>query len=77
MSSQGRQSVRCVQTDDDDGRIQEYTDQAGIENAIWSNIHQKRFYLAEEAPICQEPLQGDFGYCAQTEAGRAVLVGDY
>jgi hypothetical protein len=59
------------------GQIREYSDQTGIEKAIWSNIHHKRFYLAEEAPICQPPLWREFGYCAQTAGGRAVLNGTY
>jgi hypothetical protein len=62
---------------DPDGGLSEYTDQTGIENAIWDNIRHWQFYLAEEVPICQSPLQEEFGYCARTAVGRAVLVGKY
>ena len=40
-----------------------------MEEAIWSEIHGKRFYLAEQAPI--------FGYMANTEAAEEVLQGSY
>jgi hypothetical protein len=70
--SQRGQSVQRIQVETAGGEIREYYDQTGIEKAIWSNIHHKRFYLAEEAPICQPPLWREFGYCAQTAAGRAV-----
>ncbi len=33
--------------------VDEYTTQATMQEAIWSNIHYKRFYMAEEAPICR------------------------
>jgi hypothetical protein len=66
-----------VQVKDNDGKMQEFTNQTCIKNAIWSNIYQKWFYLAEEAPICQKPLWGNFGYSAQTAAGRAVLAGAF
>ncbi len=54
-----------------------FNTQAGIHEAIWSNIHCKRFYLAEEAPICTSPLREAFGYNADTEAGEEVLSGTY
>ncbi len=41
------------------------------------NIHRKRFYLAEEAPICSGPLRGQFGYNTTTPTARAILVGTY
>ena len=77
MAGQRGQSVQRVQAEDESGTVVEFSDQSGIENAIWSNIHHRRFYLAEEAPICQPPLRDEFGYCAQTTAGRAVLAGTY
>ena len=39
----------------------EYTTQEGVQSAIFENIHQKRFYLAEEVPICNSYLQEKFG----------------
>ena len=48
-----------------------------MENAIWDRIHKKRFHLAEQAPICQGQLRGDFGYLANTPATSQVLAGTY
>jgi hypothetical protein len=42
-----------------DDQYTEYTTQESVHKAIWSNIHYKRFYLAEEAPICQGQLCQD------------------
>lgn len=44
---------------------------------MWSEIHGKRFYLAEQAPICQGHLRGEFGYMANTKAAEEVLAGSY
>ena len=55
----------------------EYDSKDGVEKAILQNIHGegKRFYQAEEAPICRGRLRGQFGYNANTAAARAVLDG--
>lgn len=77
MGAQQGQSVQRVQVEDQDGGLREFLDQTGIENAIYENIYHQWFYLAEEAPICQPLLRDNFGYCARTAAGRAVLEGSY
>ena len=77
MQGQNGRSVQAVQVEQADGTIVEHTNQADIEEAIWSNIHRRRFFLAEEAPICQGQLRGEFGYSANTAASRAVLEGTY
>jgi len=59
--SRGR-SVSMVQVEDTTGNIVEHTTQQTIHAAIWDEIHRKRFFLAEEAPICQGRLRGEFGY---------------
>ena len=48
-----------------------------MENAIWDRIHKKIFHLAEQAPIYQGQLRGDFGYLANTPATNQVLYGTY
>lgn len=73
---QGR-SVQSVQVELEDGVIEEYSGQEDVQEAIWSNIHQKRFYLAEQAPICAGELREEFGYNADTLAASAVLNGVY
>ncbi len=53
-------------TEQEDGTVIEHSSQEDLQNAIWTNIHRKRFYLAEEAPLCSGPLRGQFGYNAIT-----------
>ena len=40
-------------------------------------MYQKRFYLAEEAPICQRELLGEFGYNGVLPSANAVLETRY
>ena len=39
-----------------DGKVEEFEGQSAVEQAIWDGIHNKRFYLAEQAPICKGSL---------------------
>ena len=55
------------------GGIREHEGQGRVEEAIFSNIHDQRFDLAEHAPICRGKLRGEFGYHATTRAGSIVL----
>ncbi len=57
--------------------IREYMGQEEVHTEIWSNIHRKHFYLAEQAPICAGTLQEEFGYNANTFAAEQVLKGEY
>ena len=41
------------------------------------NIHRKRFFLAETAPICSGALCGQFGYNATSRTAKAILDGTY
>jgi hypothetical protein len=66
MKKQSGGSVRVVQVEDDEGEVVEFTTQAELHEAIWSNIHRRQFYLAEEAPICSAPLREEFGYNADS-----------
>lgn len=77
MQQQSGRSVQSVQVEQENGEVVEHVNQGDIEEAIWTNIHRRRFYLAEEAPICQGTLRGEFGYSANTAASRAVLLGEY
>ena len=40
-------------------------------------MHDERFCLAEEAPICNGKLKGEFGYLARTDVVKKVLNGTY
>jgi hypothetical protein len=64
MTKQTGGSVQSVQVEDEDGNIEKFIMQEEEHEAIWSNIHQKWFYLAEEAPICHSLLWETFGYNA-------------
>ena len=75
-NSQGG-NVRLVQIEGDLGEIDEATTQQTLHESIWDNIHCKRFYLAEQVPICQGGLRGDFGYTAFSPTSRKVLEGRY
>ena len=72
-------SARVVSEESEagDGEVTEYEGQTAVEQAIWNGIHNKRFYLAEQAPICQGPMREAFGYLATTIAARQVLEGSY
>ncbi len=48
-----------------------------MKNTIFSEIHEKRYTLAGEAPICKGELFNQFGYTANTPASKAVLNGMY
>ena len=48
-----------------------------LHQAIWEEVHKKRFHLAEQAPICSGQLRGDFGYLANTSAAEHALEGTY
>jgi hypothetical protein len=50
-----------VQVEKEDGTLDEFSTKEEVQCAIWENIHRKRFYLAEEAPICSGNLRGMFG----------------
>jgi hypothetical protein len=48
-----------------------------VEAAIFREVHDKRYTMAKEAPICSRRLFDNFGYVANTPASRAVLDGTY
>jgi hypothetical protein len=70
-------SVSLVQVENEDGGVSEFNSQKEVQDAIWSNIHRKRYHLAEEAPICKGHLRGAFGYNAHSKAGKQVLEETY
>ena len=70
-------SVRSVQIERDRGAIDEATTQQIVQKAIWDEIHRKRFYLAEQAPIFQGSLRGDFGYKSCPPTAKKVFEGRY
>ena len=70
-------SARIVSEDIGEGEVIEHEGKSAVEQAIWNEIHRKRFYLAEQAPICKGDMRTAFGYLATTVAARQVLEGSY
>jgi hypothetical protein len=72
-------SVRrvLVENGDQEGTLTENTTQESVQQAIFDNIHRKRFFLAEAVPICTSRLRGQFGYNAVTRTAKAILKGSY
>ncbi len=66
-----------VQVEQVEGPVKEINSKEEIQKAIWDNNHRKRFYLAEEAPICSSPLRGAFGYNSVTPTAKAIPEGSY
>jgi hypothetical protein len=66
--------VRQVLVEDEEqGTLTELITQESVQEAIFDNIHQKQFSLAEAAPTCNWPLQGLFGYNAVTIKAQQIL----
>jgi hypothetical protein len=71
-------SVRRVLVEnEDESTLVEHVTRESIEEAIFNNIHRKRFFLAEAAPACNGRLRGLFGYNAATVTAERILNGDY
>ncbi len=66
-----------VDSGDQSGLLTENVTQETVQEAIFNNIHRKRFFLAESAPICTGNLRGRFGYNAVTKTAKAILNGKY
>ena len=75
MAKAKGRSVRTVQTSTEDGEVTEHCTQESVQHAIWNEIHGQRFYLAEQAPICQGRLRGEFGYKAFSPTAKSILDG--
>lgn len=57
--------------------LTEHVTQESVQEAVFNNIHRKRFYLAEGAPACNERLRGLFQYNATTVTAQQILQGQY
>ena len=60
MQKQRGRSARVVSGEQEGGEVVEHTGQSAVEQAIWNGIHHKRFYLAEQASICQGSMREAF-----------------
>ncbi len=66
-----------VEDPNHEGQEVKHTVQESVQQAIFNNIHRKRFFLAKDAPICQGKLRGWFGYNSVSETAGAVLDGTF
>jgi hypothetical protein len=48
-----------------------------VEQSIFSEVHEKHYTLAGEAPICNGALFQTFGYTPSTPPSKADLDGSY
>jgi hypothetical protein len=71
------QSVRAVQVEDGAGGVIDYDTEETVQEAIINEVHCKWYNLAEEAPICQGGLRGQFGYISTSATAKTVLDGTY
>jgi hypothetical protein len=69
--------VQAVQVEDGAGGVLDFDTEEAVQGAIFNEVHRKRYNLAEEAPICQGTLCGQFGYTATSPTARSVLDGTY
>jgi hypothetical protein len=77
MGKKRGRSVSMVQVEQQDGTIVEHTSQQAVEETIFNEIHRKRFFSAEDAPICKPALKVLFGYQSRTRVARKVLKGEF
>jgi hypothetical protein len=70
-------SVRAVQVEDGAGGVIDYDTEETVQQAIFNEVHRKRYNLAEEAPICQGGLRGQFGYTSTLPTAKTVLDRTY
>ena len=69
--------MRAVQVKDGAGGVLDFNTEEEVQEVIFNEVHRKRYNLAEEAPICQGSLRGQFGYSATSPTARSVLDGTY
>ena len=62
-----------VQVEQGVGTTEEKTGKEELHEAIWDNIHRKRFHLAKLVSLCQEPLHGTFGYNTIYQTSQEIL----
>jgi len=66
-----------VQVEDSAGGMLDFDTEEAVQEAIFNEVHRKRYNLAEEAPICQGAFCGQFRYTATSPTVRSVLDGTY
>ena len=68
------QSVWVVQVQDTDRIVTQFNTEEEVQEAIFNKVHCKRYNLAEDAPMCQGELWGQFRYNTTLQSAQAVLT---
>jgi hypothetical protein len=63
--------------EDGTGGVIDYDTEETVQQAIFNEVHCKRYNLVEEALICQGGLWGQFGYTLTSPTMKTVLDGTY
>jgi hypothetical protein len=66
-----------VQVEDGAGGVIDYKTKETVQEAIFTEVHWKRYNLAEEAPICCGALRGQFRYISTSSMAQTILDGTY
>jgi hypothetical protein len=66
-------SATSIQVKGKEGAILENSTQERVKQTIFSEIHNKQYTMAGEAPIYNSKWFSKFGYTSNTPASRAVL----
>ncbi len=66
-----------VEDEHQEGMLTKNITQEMLQAAIFDNIHRKRLFLTEDAPICSGLLWGQFGYNAITKIAKVILAGRF
>ncbi len=68
-----------MQVENDTGGVINNETKESVQDAIFNEVHWKRYNLAEEGPICQGVLRGQFGYSYSSTSPMAqtLLGGTY
>ena len=67
-------SVREVEIENVSGGRIRFNTQESVNKTIWDEVHRKRYFLTESAPICKGRLKGDFGYLAMSHSAKKLYA---
>jgi hypothetical protein len=57
--------------------VLDFDTKEAVQETIFNKVHRKQYNLAEEAPVCQGAIRGQFGYAATSPTSQSVLDGTY
>jgi hypothetical protein len=66
-----------VQVEDGASGVIDYKTKESVQEAIFTEVHRKRYNLVEEALICHGALRGQFSYISTSPMAQTILDGTY